>query len=105
MRRRLWLTAGALLLTALAAWVACSVAYAVPGIRVGMTEEEVEATLGKPGMRRQDAGRSGFGLYAASPRWLLGRHDVYVVTYDAEGRVAGYDLIENNLRGSRWTHH
>ncbi len=104
-RRRLWLVACVLLLVGFAAWVAWSVAYPVPEIRVGMTETEVEARLGKPDVRTQDVGRSGVGVYPAAPRWLLGRHDLYIVTYDADGRVAGYDLFENNYRGSRWTRH
>ena len=103
-RRRLWLVAGVLLLVALAAWVAWSAAYPVPEIRVGMTEQEVEARLGEPDGRTHDVGRTGVGVYPAAPRWLLGRHDLYIVTYDAEGRVAGYDLFENSYGGSRWTH-
>ena len=104
-RRRLWLVAGTLLLLGVAGWVAWSVAYPVPEIGVGMTEPEVEARLGRPDVRTQDVGHSGVGVCPAAPRWLLGRHDLYVVSYDADGRVAGFDLFENDYRGSRWTHH
>ena len=93
------------MLVGLAAWVSWSVAYTIPDIRIGMTEQELEARLGKPDIRRQDVGRSGFGLYPAVPRWLLGRHDVYIVTYDADGWVASYDLFEHNFGRSHWTHH
>jgi hypothetical protein len=104
-RPRLWLVAGALLLVVIAAWVAYSIAYTVPNIRVGMTQQEVEAILGQPTMRTQDEGRSGVGVYRAAPGWLLSRHDLYIVTYDTSGQVASYDLIEDDFGPPRWTHH
>jgi len=90
---------------ALAAWVAWSVVYPVPQIRTGMTEQEVEAVVGKPGVRTHDEGHSEVGVYRAIPRWLLGRHDTYIVTYDHDGRVAHYDLFESGFGGSSWIHH
>jgi hypothetical protein len=103
-RRQLWLVSGLLLLLVIAFWVGCSIGYTVPNIRVGMTEQEVEAILGKPNMRKQDEGHSGVGVYRAAPGWLLSRHDIYIVTYDAAGHVASYDLIEDDFGRPRWTH-
>jgi hypothetical protein len=77
----------------------------VPEIRVGTTEQEIESILRKAETRTDDVGHSGVGVYRAVPRWALGRQDYYIVTYDTDGRIAGYDLVENNFRGSRWTHH
>src|SRR5690349_19827430 len=96
-RRRLWWIAGVLLLVVIAAWVATSIAYPVPHIRVGMTEQEVEALLGTPSNRIQDEGRSGVGVYRAVPDWLLSRNDIYIVTFDTAGRVASYDLFEDDF--------
>jgi len=55
-------------------------------------------------VRIHEAGHSGVGVYRAIPRWVLGRHDAYIVTYDSDGRVADYDLIESGYGPTRWTH-
>jgi hypothetical protein len=104
MRRRDWWVAGVVLLVVVA-WVVASVAWPVPEVRTGMTEQEVEALLGSPIQPRiQDEGHSGVAVYSAVPRWLLSRNDWYLITYDPEGRVAHYDRVESGFLGHRrWT--
>jgi hypothetical protein len=93
-----------LILICMATWIVVSAVYPVAHLGLGMTEQEVEAAVGKPDMRTHEAGQGDVGVYPASSRWLLGRHDIYIVTYGEDGRVAHFDLIENDFGGSRWTH-
>jgi hypothetical protein len=103
--RRFQLAVVILMLICMASWVVLSAVQPVATIRVGMTEQEVEAAVGKPDMRKHDPGRGEFGVYQAATGWLLGRHDVYLVTYGEDGRVAEFDLIEHDFGRSRSTHH
>jgi hypothetical protein len=94
-----------LMLICMASWVALSAFYPVAQIRQGMTEQEVETALGIADMRTHDPGHGGVGVYQAAPGWLLGRHDIYIVTYGEDGRVTQFDLIEHDFGKSRSTHH
>jgi hypothetical protein len=85
-------------------WIGLSATYSVPEIRVAMTEREVEAVLGKPFMSERVDGAYVAGSYHADPRWVLGRQGTYIITFDGEGRVAGYDLIESGFLATRRTH-
>jgi hypothetical protein len=93
-----------LMLICMVTWIVVSVAFPVAAIRLRMTEPEVEAALGKPDMRTQP-GKAGVGVYPATSRWLVGRHDLYIVTFGEDGRVAQFELLENDFGNSRWTHH